>query len=174
MFECGDRLARETPLYSETVALRLSRGARRLAAAFAVLGTLAAAGCSTFQLESLGPKLGGEVETTGSIGRMGAAHPDRAAAAQLSEGDLVYARAAAADVLAHGGKDNSVPWRNPQTGTGGNITPLPATYEESGLPCRDFLASYGREGAQSWLQGSACRTARGDWEVRSLKPLNSG
>ncbi len=97
----------------------------------------------------------------------------RAATAQPEEADLEYARAAAADALGHGDKANSVPWQNPQTGVSGNITPLATTYSERGLPCRDFLASYVRGGAQSWLQGSACRTARGEWEVKSLKPLKS-
>jgi surface antigen len=99
---------------------------------------------------------------------------DNRAAAEPEEDDLAYARAAAADVLGRGAKANSVPWQNPQTGVSGNITPLATTHSEGGLPCRDFLASYVRGGAQSWLQGSACRTARGEWEVKSLKPLKSG
>ena len=117
-----------------------------------------------------------DVAQTGSIARLPAAAgaPSPAAATEPSPVDLAYARAAAADALAHGGKGNSVPWRNPQTGVGGNITPLASSHTEDGLPCRDFLASYGRAGTQSWLQGSACRTARGDWEVKSLKPLKSG
>jgi len=117
-----------------------------------------------------------DVEQTGSIARL----PSRgsafvpAAATEPSPADLAYARAAAADALARDAKGNSVPWRNPQTGVGGNITPLAASHTEDGLPCRDFLASYVRAGAQSWLQGSACRSARGEWEVKSLKPLKSG
>ena len=71
-------------------------------------------------------------------------------------------------------RTTACPGRIPQTGVGGNITPLAATHSEGGLPCRDFLASYVRGGAQSWLQGSACRTARGEWEVKSLKPIKSG
>jgi surface antigen len=135
---------------------------------------LACAGCS-YQLDSMFSKPDAEVEQTGSVARSTAADSARAAAAtEPSPDDLAYARAAAADALAHDTKGNSVPWRNPQTGFGGNITPLAATHEEDGLPCRDFLASYARAGSQAWLAGSACRTARGDWEVKSLKPLKSG
>jgi surface antigen len=112
-----------------------------------------------------------DVKQTDSTIRPGT---DRAAAAEPAEADLVYARAAAADALGGNAKANSVPWQNPQTGVSGNITPLATTHSEGGLPCRDFLASYVRGGAQSWLQGSACRTARGEWEVKSLKPLKSG
>ena len=51
---------------------------------------------------------------------------------------------------------------------------LPPSYSEGGLPCRDFLASYVHGGSQDWLQGAACRTASGSWEVKRLKPLKPG
>ena len=111
-------------------------------------------------------------DVSGSINRP--AVKSDAAATKVSEADLAYARAAAADALEHGGKGNSVSWRNPQTGVGGNITPLAASYSEGGLSCRNFLASYVNGGMQSWLQGSACRTARGEWQVKNLKPMSSG
>lgn len=114
-----------------------------------------------------------DAEVTGSIGRPGA---QRAVptTAEVSEADLAYARAAATDALARGAKGNSVPWQNPQTGVGGNITPLASSYSEDGLPCRDFLASYVSGASQGWLQGAACRSAGGEWQVKSLKPLQSG
>jgi surface antigen len=130
---------------------------------------LACGGCS-YQLESGFSKAEADVEQTGSTTRSTA----DSTAAKPAPADLAYARAAAADALARDTKGNSVPWRNPQTGVGGNITPLAATHSEDGLPCRDFLASYLRAGAPAWLQGSACRTARGDWQVKSLKALKSG
>ncbi len=74
-------------------------------------------------------------------------------------------------MLARGGKDASVPWENPQTGAGGNITPLATSYNEGIFTCRDFLASYVKGESQSWLQGEACRTRLGKWEVKSLTPL---
>jgi surface antigen len=131
-------------------------------------------GCS-YQLDSMLSKPDADVEHTSSIAHVAASMSPSASAAatEPSPADLAYARAAAADALAHDSKGNSVPWRNPQSGVGGNITPL-AARSEDGVPCRDFLASYVRAGAQAWLQGSACRSARGEWEVKSLKPLKSG
>ena len=38
------------------------------------------------------------------------------------------------------------------------------------LACRDFLASYVRNGTESWMQGEACRGQQGRWEVRHMKP----
>lgn len=148
----------------------------RFAVGAALAAALACAGCS-YQLDSMFSKPDDDAMVTGSIVRHGAPHPTRDAAqvtAQVSESDLVYARAAAADALAHGGKINSVPWQNPHTGVGGNITPLATSYDQNGMPCRDFLASAMSAGSQAWLQGSACRTASGEWHVKSLKPLKSG
>jgi surface antigen len=91
-----------------------------------------------------------------------------------SEVDLAYARAVAADALERGSKDSSIPWENPHTGAGGNITPLNTAYNAGASTCRDFLASYVLGQAQAWLQGEACRTPHGTWEVKSLRPLKQG
>ncbi len=134
----------------------------------AVLGACAVGGCS-YQLGSLLPKGGADAEPTGSIGR-----PKHEGGVQPPEADLAYARAVAADAIARGGKDASVPWQNPNTGAGGNITPLATSYGEGTFICRDFLASYVRGETEAWLQGEACRTDHGKWEVKSLTPLNRG
>jgi surface antigen len=150
--------------------LRLCWQLRSVGAVVAVLGGLATGGCA-YQLQSLTAKDDPDLDQTGSMSQPagGAAHT--ASAASGSEVDLAYARAAVSDALAHTGKDTSVPWQNPNTGAGGNITPLASSYSEGGRPCRDFLASYVHGAAQDWLQGAACRTAEGHWEVTSLKPL---
>lgn len=172
MFAWGDRKACRRSLYNGTAALRLCRQLQGLlkwlAAVSAVLSALAVSGCS-YRLSSLGSKDDSNSQPTGSIARpVDLAVP---VAAEPVEGDLAYARAAATDVLTRGPKDASVAWQNPQTGASGNITPLATSYSEGGLPCRDFLASYVRGGSQEWLQGAACRTIGGAWEVKRLKPL---
>ncbi|MFL6795979.1 MAG: RT0821/Lpp0805 family surface protein [Xanthobacteraceae bacterium] len=96
--------------------------------------------------------------------------PSTASAQPPGESDLAMARSAASEVLASGGKDSSMPWENPQTGARGTITPLANAYTQDGTTCRDFLASYVHNGSESWLQGEACRAARGRWEVRRLRP----
>jgi hypothetical protein len=57
---------------------------------------------------------------------------------------------------------SSVPWENPKTGTRGTVTPLASLYSQNGIACRDFLASFVKNGSESWLQGAACRAKRGD------------
>jgi surface antigen len=144
-----------------------------LAAPTAILCAVAVAGCS-FQLSSLLSKGDADVETTGSVSRPADQAGRIADASQPPEVDLAYARAVAADTLARGGKDSSVPWENPHTGAGGKITPLAASYSEGGFTCRDFLASYVHGASEAWLQGEACRTDHGKWEVKSLIPLKHG
>ena len=136
----------------------------------AIVSALAVSGCS-YRLASLASQDDTDAMPTGSIMQpAGPAIPvvRRSGPADV---DLAYARAAASDVLASGGKDASVAWRNPQSGASGNITPLDTAYSENGHPCRDFLASYVHGPAQDWLQGAACRGASGTWEVMRLTPL---
>jgi surface antigen len=132
-----------------------------------------AGGCS-FQMHSLLAQDEADGDQTGSIGHPADHSHHSKEASASSETDLAYARAVATDALAHGGKGSSVPWQNPNTGAGGNITPLASARVEDGQSCRGFLASYVHGESQDWLEGSACRTAQGNWEVKSLKPLKQG
>ena len=105
-------------------------------------------------------------EVTGSIAST--TQSPALVAEAASDSDLDYARAAAAQALAADGK--SMPWENPRTGARGTITPIANAYAQGGFVCRDFLASYVRQGAESWLQGEGCRVHHGKWEVRVLRP----
>ena len=105
-------------------------------------------------------------DITGSIRPSPAVQP----IAELAEADLVIARATVSEALTRGGKDTSVPWENPTTGARGTVTPLASTYTQDGQTCHDFLASYVRNGSESWLQGEACRLGKGDWQVRHMTP----
>jgi hypothetical protein len=150
---------------------RLRRRSRRLTPLAALVLAVLAGGCS-FRLNSLTASEPERVDQTGSVGSVSAQPPPAAAKRVLppSEIDLAYARAAASEALARGGKDTSIPWENPHTGARGNVTPLASSYTQGGFTCRDFLASYVRDGSEAWLQGEACRMRRGQWEVRTLKP----
>ncbi len=89
-----------------------------------------------------------------------------------TDGDLAFARNAASDVLTRGGKYSSQPWENPETGARGSVTALAQAYSSDGRTCRDFLASYVNGRSEKWLQGAACQSGRGRWEVQALKPWN--
>ena len=139
----------------------------------AILSFMAVSGCS-YQLASLVSTDQSGPQVTGTINP--SANPSSATLTKNSsqaEFDLAYARAAAAEALSRGSRDASLPWQNPHSGARGNITPLPTSYSEAGMACRDFLASYMHGESQDWLEGAACRTASGAWEVRRLEPLKS-
>jgi surface antigen len=136
-----------------------------------IFTAFSAGGCS-YQIETMFSKSDADAEQSAPIIKS-SRQADAATVATPPEADLAYARAVAADALAHGSKNSSIPWENPNTGAGGNITPLAASNEAAGT-CRDFLASYVHGQAQAWLQGEACRTAHGKWEVKSLRPLKQG
>jgi surface antigen len=133
----------------------------------ALVLAFAGAGCS-FQLGSMfdNSREADTADITGSI-------PPTATAATAEtrpETDVAL-RAAARELLARNEGTASLPWQNPRTGASGMVTPIAKPYPQAGLTCRDFLASYIRDGSESWLQGEACHAGKGSsWEVRSLKP----
>jgi hypothetical protein len=115
---------------------------------------MALSGCS-YQLASLVSTEDGGPQVTGTINpsantSAGAPSKSSSQVSPQAELDLAYARAAAAQALSRGSAD-----------------------AEAGMACRDFLASYIHGASQDWLEGPACRTTRGTWEVRRLKPLKS-
>jgi surface antigen len=119
-------------------------------------------GCSLSRTEGAFARMD-DKDVTGAIGAANASVP--------TEGDLAFARNAASDVLTKGDKDSSQPWENPETGARGSVTPLAQAYSaEDGRTCRDFLASYVNGRTESWLQGAACQTGHGRWEIHTLKP----
>jgi surface antigen len=89
-----------------------------------------------------------------------------------TDSDLAFARNAASDVLTKGDKYASQPWENPETGARGSVTPLAQAYAADGRTCRDFLASYVNGRSEKWLQGAACQSGHGRWEIQALKPWN--
>ncbi len=127
-----------------------------------ILIGIGSGGCSLSRTDGAFAKMGDDV--TNSIG------PAQPSLAAPSDSDLAFARNAASDVLTRGDKDASQPWENPETGARGSVTPLAQAYSSEGRTCRDFLASYVNGRSESWLQGAACKTGHGQWEIHTLKP----
>jgi len=154
----GTRKARLWRLRAKAIALSVMLGA-------------ATGGCSmSYKLDSFFGK-DEKPEQTAAIRPAPAPRPAPSTATVPNDNDLSYAKAAAAVVLARPEKDASQPWENPGTGARGTVTPMTDAYTQDGFLCRDFLASYIRNGAETWLQGDACRIHQGKWTVRKLRPL---
>jgi surface antigen len=133
-----------------------------------ILIGLGSGGCSLSRTDGAFARMD-DNEVTGSIA------PAQASGGPApTESDLAFARNAASDVLTKGDKDSSQPWENPDTGARGSVTPLAQAYSTDGRTCRDFLASYVNGRSESWLQGAACQTGHGGWEIHTLKPWRRG
>jgi surface antigen len=132
-----------------------------------ILISVVTGGCGLSRTDSAFAKMD-DAEMTGAVGL---AHDIGPAP---TESDLAFARNAASDVLTKGDKDSSQPWENPETGARGSVTPLAQSYTADGRTCRDFLASYVNRHNESWLQGAACKSGHGRWEIHTLKPWRRG
>jgi surface antigen len=132
-----------------------------------ILIAVGSGGCSMSRTGAAFAKMD-DGDVTGSLGP---AHPSAPAP---TASDLAFARNAASDVLTNGGKDSSQPWENPATGARGSVTPLAQAYSSDGRTCRDFLASYVNGRSESWLQGAACQSGQGRWEIHTLRPWKQG
>ena len=132
-----------------------------------ILIGLGSSGCSMWKGEGPFARMTDADVTTGSIGPGHGQGP--------TDSDLAFARDAASDVLTKGAKDSSQPWENAKTGAHGSVTPLAKAYTaDDGRSCRDFLASYVNGETESWLQGAACQSANGRWDIHTLKPWRRG
>ena len=57
----------------------------------------------------------------------------------------------------------SVPWRDPDSGTYGSVTPKPAYQNAQGNYCREYQQSITIGGKTKSAYGTACRNADGSW-----------
>jgi surface antigen len=135
-----------------------------------ILVGVGSGGCSLSRIDGAFAKMQ-KPEVTGTLGIAGLG---TVGGAVPTESDLAFARNAASDVLTKGDKDSSQPWENPETGARGSVTPLAEAYSSEGRTCRDFLASYVNARSESWLQGAACKSSKGRWEIHSLRPWQRG
>ena len=155
------------PLYRTWERFGLSAIAPAGAAMTLFLIGVGSGGCSLSRPEAAFARMD-DNEATGTIRAGQGEH------AAPTDSDLAFARNAASDVLTKGDKDSSQPWENPETGARGSVTPLAEAYSSDGRTCRDFLASYVNGRSERWLQGAACQTGHGRWEIHTLKPWSQG
>jgi surface antigen len=132
-----------------------------------ILVSVVTGGCGLSRTDSAFARMD-DGEMTGAVGLAQDSGP------APTESDLAFARNAASDVLTKGDRDSSQPWENPETGARGSVTPLAQSYSADGRTCRDFLASYVNRHNESWLQGAACKSSHGRWEIHTLKPWRRG
>ncbi|MCS0494827.1 RT0821/Lpp0805 family surface protein [Ancylobacter sp. MQZ15Z-1] len=87
--------------------------------------------------------------------------------------DWLSARQALAEALSEDQVAPSVPWENYASATRGTVTPIGTRLATAG-DCRAFLMSFVRDTSENWLEGEACRTAKGSWKVDQARMLEKG
>ena len=60
---------------------------------------------------------------------------------------------------------HSTPWRNPDTGHYGSVTPIETYQSFDGGYCREFQHQAQIGGRTREVYGTACRTPDGQWQV---------
>ena len=82
----------------------------------------------------------------------------------LDRADAIYASRAQAQALEYAPAGSATPWRNPDSGSYGTVTPV-QTYETADGYCREFQHKAKIGGRTEQVYGTACRSADGQWQV---------
>jgi surface antigen len=82
----------------------------------------------------------------------------------LDRADALHAGRAEAQALEYAPAGSATPWRNPDSGSFGTVTPL-QTFESAGGYCREFQHKARIAGRTEEVFGTACRSPDGAWQV---------
>jgi surface antigen len=155
-------------------------GVRALAAGMLAVFALTA-GCATIQ-ENPKTAIGGfgGAAVGGLIAGAAGANPAAIAASViggaligglignfLDERDKRLQSEAAHRALEAAPSGTSVPWRNPDNGHSGTVTPTRTYQSPQGAYCREFQQTVTVDGKQERAYGTACRQPDGTWRVVS-------
>ena len=112
----------------------------------------------------LGAALGGKAEgiAAGAIlgGLLGSAVGDR-----LDAADRQHASQTAYRALETAPSGTSLPWRNPDSGHSGQVTPTRTYQTAQGTYCREYQQTVMVGGRSQQAYGTACRQPDGSWKV---------
>lgn len=121
------------------------------AIAGAMIGTEVGSGRGNDAAIALGALLGAFVG--GQVGK------------RLSEEDWAIAGNTQQQTLESAPSGSPRSWKNPDTGSGGEVIAEPAFKGETAAVCRRFSHTISAEGGDDTLKGVACRQADGTWKV---------
>jgi surface antigen len=126
------------------------------------VGTLAGAGLGGLAGATL---FNGDARIAGAAaGTLLGAFLGNEAGKSLDRADAAYAGRAEVSALEYAPAGSATPWRNPDSGSYGTVTPV-RTFETADGYCREFQhkAKVGGRNEEVW--GTACRSPDGSWQV---------
>jgi surface antigen len=83
----------------------------------------------------------------------------------LDRADLNYYNQASQRALETGQSGRALPWRNPESGVGGSVTPGNYYQNASGQYCREYSQTINVGGRTEQGHGTACRQPDGTWQI---------
>ncbi len=83
----------------------------------------------------------------------------------LDQADAAYANQTAQRALETSQPGQSLPWRNPDSGNSGVITPEAPYQTADGTYCREFQQTIIVGGQKQHAYGKACRQSDGSWKI---------
>lgn len=85
--------------------------------------------------------------------------------ASLDRADMTYYNRTSQQALETVEPGQTLPWRNPQTGNSGTVTPS-RYYQSGGQYCREYTQTIKVGGKVSEGVGTACRNEDGTWQIQ--------
>ena len=83
----------------------------------------------------------------------------------LDRADTLHASRAEYQALEYAPSGYSTPWRNPDTGHYGSVTPIETYQSAGGTYCREFQHQAQIGGRTRDVYGTACRSPDGQWQA---------
>lgn len=131
--------------------------------AISALLSCAVAGCGILRFAEPADPI-----VTGSLKAQPAVYSADDAPAGIAGGDWALAKSALQQAIASSDTGASIPWDNPKTGARGTATPIGAATADG---CRDFRIGVVDATGEQWVQGAACRDAKGTVSLSQVRVL---
>jgi surface antigen len=126
-------------------------------------GTLLGAGTGALLGSQVGGGKGRLVAV--AIGTLAGAMIGQDIGRSLDKADQIAMQQNAQYALEHAPTNTSTPWRNPDSGNSGQITPIETYQSSSGDYCREYQQTVWVGGQEQQAYGTACRQPDGTWKI---------
>jgi surface antigen len=126
-------------------------------------GTLIGAGSGALIGSQFGSGKGRLVAV--AIGTLAGAMVGQDIGRSLDRADQIAMQQNAQYALEHAPTNTSTPWRNPDSGNSGQLTPIETYQSASGEYCREYRQTVWIGGEQQQAYGTACRQPDGSWKI---------
>lgn len=104
---------------------------------------------------------------TGALGALLGAGIGNAVGASLDRADMQYYNQTSQRAFETAQAGQSLPWKNPESGNYGSITPSAPYKNTDGMYCREFTQKITVGGQAQSGYGTACRQPDGSWQIVS-------